>query len=269
MSIALSLAALPFSPLLLWQGNRVRRDTPVLPAASGPTEGVVQAPMAPTALPIRIIVIGESTVAGVGAGTHAFALTGCLAKAVAAERCQPVAWEAFGLSGATVESGSASLLPAIPTRERDLIVVAFGVNDCIAHTSGRAFAKRIARLVAAVRERSPRATPDAPPVPAIVCAAPPMDAFPALPQPLRAYLGARAKMLNDALKSTRIERAAHVATKVNIDRSLFASDGFHPSEKGYEVWGAEVGKVAAQLADLRVDETSMRDVTNEAATQTK
>ena len=73
------LAALPLLPILWLQGRYVRKHTPRLPGASGPTSGVIPA----AAAPLRLLVVGVSTVAGVGAPDHSQALTGQIAMALA------------------------------------------------------------------------------------------------------------------------------------------------------------------------------------------
>ena len=75
----MSYLSLVAAPLLVAQALYVRRTTPRLPGASGPTEGLV--PGAGT--PWRLAVLGESTVDGVGAASHEEALTGRLAQALA------------------------------------------------------------------------------------------------------------------------------------------------------------------------------------------
>src|SRR3712207_2884569 len=85
-------AAFPLLPLLFVQGKGVRRRTPRLPDAAGPVEGTV-----PGAEPaVRLVVIGESTVAGIGAATHQTALTGCVAAALARRTGRAVRWRAAG-----------------------------------------------------------------------------------------------------------------------------------------------------------------------------
>ena len=232
--IALDLALLPLAPLLIAQGRRVKRDTPRLPPAAGPLSGRVEG----EGEPLRVLTIGESTVAGVGAAHHEEALTGHLAHALHARAGRPVEWHAHGLSGATVAYALMSLAPQLPQQPMDLVVLAFGVNDTIDRTPPKKFAEGLKALVGAARSRVGEG------VPVIVCAAPPMHQFPALPEPLRTYLGARAVMLDEAVRSARIRRAAHVALKVKAERTLFASDGFHPSPAGYAAWGAELGRVA-------------------------
>ena len=231
---ALDAAALPLVPWLIAQGRRVRRDTPRLPAAAGPSRGGFEGRGAP----IRILTIGESTVAGVGAAHHEEALTGQLACALHARHGRPVQWQAFGLSGATVAHATRSFANHLPQQPMDLIVIAFGVNDAIARTSPRRYAEGLKTLVGAARSRVGGQ------VPVFLCAAPPMHLFPALPRPLRHYLGARAALLNRAVRKLQITNLTHVAFKVKAERHLFASDGFHPSVAGYAVWGFELAQIA-------------------------
>ena len=66
--------AAPLLPILWLQGRRVRKHTPRLPEAPGPTVGTIPA----AGYALRLLVIGESTVAGCGAPDHAQALTGQL-----------------------------------------------------------------------------------------------------------------------------------------------------------------------------------------------
>jgi hypothetical protein len=88
------IALLPLLPLLYVQGRIVRRRTPKVPEAIGPSSGRVQGGEPA----LRLVVIGESTVAGVGAPTHAEALTGQLAVAIARKRQRAVRWQALGRS---------------------------------------------------------------------------------------------------------------------------------------------------------------------------
>jgi lysophospholipase L1-like esterase len=234
--LALSLAFAPVAPLMLWQGRRVRRVTPVLPAAAGPIAGHANTP-AGRGKPLRLLVFGESTAAGVGATTHADALTGHLARELARRTGRPVDWEVFGLSGATVASAHASLMPAVASGPRDLMVLVFGVNDTLEHTRAVRFVADLGALLGALRAQ-------AGPAPALITAPPPMARFPALPHPLAAYLGARAALLRRALARAKLEDAQPVETRVRIAPEMFAPDGFHPSPRGYAVWAESLADAA-------------------------
>ena len=235
--LALSLAFAPLSPWLLLQGLRVRRDTPRLDPAAGPTNGICVA--GSHLPPLRLLAIGESTVAGVGAANHEEALTGQFAWRMASMTGRSVAWLACGLSGASVSTARTILLPQVTPEPADLLLLAFGVNDVLDHTRPARYARDLQALIVALRERVGNA-------PALIAAAPPMGRFPSLPRPLNAYLGARAALLNAATRKLAIEQAAQVAPLVRIDPALFAADGFHPSAAGYTVWAESLARAALE-----------------------
>ena len=235
--VALSLAFAPLSPLLIAQGRRVQRDTPRLPPAHGPVKGECGA--SDDAPALSVLLFGESTVAGVGASSHAEGLAGQVGEHLAAATGRRVRWHALGLSGATVARASERLLAEVPRESTDLIVLAFGVNDTIEHTTPGRFAAGVARLVEAIRAR-------AGPAPALISAAPPMRQFPNLPRPLNLYLGARAALLDAAVGRMLPRDAAQIVPRLAIERRLFARDGFHPSPAGYRVWAQLLVEAARQ-----------------------
>lgn len=86
------IASAPLMPVLALQGRGVRRRTPRLPPAGGAVSGTVHRP----GRPAHVVVLGESTVAGIGAATQSEALTGQLAIALAELTGRTVAWHAVG-----------------------------------------------------------------------------------------------------------------------------------------------------------------------------
>lgn len=224
-----STASLALAPLLVLQGRTVRRNTPLLPDASGPTTGEVAGPTPA----LRLLVIGESTVAGVGAPTHAGALTGQLAVALAAHLGCGVLWRAAGENGATASTVRKCLIPALPAEPADVVLVALGVNDTLRLHSPTRWAADLTALIGALRERVG-------PAPVFLAATPPMGRFPALPQPLRAVLGLRAHLLDvtAAGLAPRLLAVTHLPTNIPVTPALFCADGFHPGPEGYRLWGA-------------------------------
>ena len=71
-----------------------------------------------------------------------------------------------------------------------------------------------------------------------------MHEFPALPQPLRWYLGTRAALLDQVLKTWVDSQrdCDFIAAPASDYGSMMAEDGFHPGPKVYELWGAEVAR---------------------------
>jgi lysophospholipase L1-like esterase len=234
-------AAFPLLPFLFAQGRGVRRRTPRLPDAAGATEGVVSG----AEPPLRLLVLGESTVAGIGAATHQTALTGCVAASLARETGREVRWRAAGRSGASARQ-AAELAAALPRELVDAVVLSLGVNDTLRLRRPARWADDVAALVRAVRARVG-------PAPVLLAPVPPMHAFPALPQPLRAVLGARARLLDDAQARlpSRLAGVAHAPMWVDPAPHLFCSDGFHPSEAGYAVIGERLARELAALLHAR------------------
>ncbi|MGY0645633.1 MAG: SGNH/GDSL hydrolase family protein, partial [Paraglaciecola chathamensis] len=74
---------------------------------------------------------------------------------------------------------------------------------------------------------------------------PPMHLFPALPQPLRWWLGTRAKHLN-ALAQDVCHSQPHchfISAPFPIDQRFIATDGFHPGALAYQLWGEYLARV--------------------------
>ncbi len=205
-------------PVLIVQGTLVRRRTPRLPGASGPASGSVSGPD-----PLRLLVLGESTAAGVGAATHATALTGQLALALG----RAVEWRVIAKIGLT----AADARPLVPSPlDADVVVVVLGVNDTKDLHSARRWRVDLLRLIIAIGD-----------VPIVLTGVPPMDAFPSLPQPLRMLMGLRSRELDAA--AARLPRVTHLPMPREVLKpELFCEDGFHPSEEGYRRWAGAIAE---------------------------
>lgn len=223
-----SAASLALGPVLVAQGRAVRRDTPQLPEASGPREGVAKG----SAPALRLIVLGESTVAGVGVATQAEALASRIAETLAARTGRSVTWRAAGQSGITAAGARRVLVPMLSPEPADVAVVALGVNDTLRMRGPSRWAADLTTLLDALRLRSGS-------VPIFLAAVPPMGHFPALPQPLRGALGLRAGLLDAtaAELAPRLQRVFHLPTTLPATPAMFSADGFHPSAEGYRRWG--------------------------------
>ncbi len=87
--IASRLLALVLSPVLARQGRRVRQRTPLLPEAAGERGGEAGADL--DGQPLRLLVVGESTAAGVGVAHQDEGLAHRFATELAERRGAPVA----------------------------------------------------------------------------------------------------------------------------------------------------------------------------------
>lgn len=241
LRVASTLAVL-LAPLLVLQGRNVRRRVPVLPEAPAPLHGEV----AGTGAPLHLLLLGESTAAGVGAPSHDQGLAGSAARALALATGRPVRWRVLARTGATAAVVRTALLGPADEVRAEVAVIALGVNDTLALRSPSAWVRDLAHLVGALRERCG-------PVPVVLAAAPPMGVFPALPQPLRGVLGLRARLLDRAAE--RFARGTPAVERVpmppmdEVD-TFFCEDRFHPSTHGYRAWGDALGVAAARAVDL-------------------
>ncbi len=218
-------------PLLLPQGLWVKRTARRLPPAAGPNSGVVGG--GPTR---RLLLVGDSIIAGVGVEQLADALPGQLALALSRRHQCRVEWYAHGDSGASC-ADVLRQLPAIPAAKADWILVSVGVNDVTGLTTARAWRQRLTALLTALTIHSPRAQ-------ILLAGVPPMQRFPGLPQPLRQVFGWRAARLDRVGQQVAadIDNVSHLPTPVPDDPAAFASDGYHPNATACAEWARVIAQ---------------------------
>ena len=232
------LGSLALFPLVALQGSVTRRRVPCLPPVQPPHHGLV----AGRGSTIRLLAIGESTVAGVGLAHSEETVAATTARALARRTQRPVAWRGLGLSGATVDQAAERLLPRIAREAADLLVISFGVNDTLAYRSPSTFAGDLAALVTAARARIGDAA-------VVVTGVAPLACFPALPWPLRTILNWRSVALQEAAEGlgTQFPRLVVERFSEPLGPQLFAVDGFHPNVEAHALWGEEIASLALHL----------------------
>jgi lysophospholipase L1-like esterase len=230
-------AKLTLGPLLLWQGRRLRRTALRLPEAAGPRDGAV---VAPSAQPLRILVVGDSSAAGVGVDSQAQALAAQVARDVAMTTGRTVHWQLLARSGVNTAEALA-LVQASELQAADVVVTALGVNDVTSQVGpgrfGQDYARLLNHLCAATGARL-----------AVLNGLPPLHVLPAAPQPLRWYLGLCAQRL-DAVVQSLCQPAAQ-RRFVSLQWALpqhMAIDRFHPGLSQYAQWAH---MVAAEVVSL-------------------
>ena len=247
-------AKVALSPLLIWQGRQVRREAPRLPEATGPRLGLAGMERHSGAMPrLRVLIVGDSSGAGVGAATQDEALAGRLSQALTRRLKAPIAWQLVARTGWTTANVTAALRE-LSAQGRlppaDVMVVALGVNDTVRQTSPRRWTAQLDALEACARELAG--------VHQIVATAvPPMHLFPLLPQPLRWVLGRSAQALDAALVQWTADSGTRAYFEMPYDpardevRTLMASDGFHPGPLLYQRWGEALAlQIAADYQPL-------------------
>ena len=214
-------------PFLIPQALYVRRTAPRFDPASGPLEGLVG-----DGKPMRLLAIGDSIIAGVGASKLSNALVGQTAMALAASQCSRVSWQALGVSGYDSTKILERLLPKMPCDALDYIIVSVGVNDITGLTSIRRWRLNLSLLLGNLHAHSPNAV-------IAVAGMPPLHGFPLLPQPLRAAFGMRGRSFDKVAIKVVEEHpnSLHVPLDFEPDPNSFAADGYHPSEESYAEFG--------------------------------
>ncbi len=167
-----------------------------------------------------------------GAASQDDALAGRLVAELSAFRA--LDWRLEARTGYTTADAHEHLAE-LPEERFDVVVLSLGVNDVTRGIGRRRWLARQAALADLLQARfAPRAL--------LFTALPPMHLFPALPQPLRWYLGARARDFNAALAHWLPHRpGCHlVVPDFQTDLTHIASDGFHPGPAAYTAWAAQV-----------------------------
>ena len=227
----------PVSPFLYLQGRYTRWKVGVLPDAAGPKRGT----SGQGEKPARLLVIGESTVAGLGARTHDVALAGQFAKNLAAKTGNTVEWTVVGKSGVTARQAIELLLPEVPDKPFDYILVGLGGNDVLKISTPMRWRHDMEELLGLLRLNNPDAV--------IFLANCPMICLsPALPNPLRAILWELSKMHNDNISelTSKMDRVFYYPQPADVTLDGFFADGIHPSESGYSDWAAAMMRYFAQ-----------------------
>lgn len=214
-------------PLLIWQAMQVRRTALRLPEADGArTRTIGNGP------PISLLIIGDSSAAGVGVDHQNEALAGQIAQHLAADFS--VSWTLRARTGATTASSLRALKHDAATPV-DVVLVVLGVNDVTHMVPVRRWLKRQRALVASLRtQANPRAI--------YLTGLPPMGQFPLLPEPLRGVLGSRANALDAARRVAmpQTPHLIHAALPGPFEAEMMAKDGFHPGAAAYALWGKEM-----------------------------
>lgn len=226
------LLRVPLLPVLAAQGLAVRRRAQLLPEPIGPRTG--RQGRGPR---LRLLITGDSSAAGVGAGTQTQALSGHLVTRLA--KHYTVEWQLEATTGHTTQD-TIDRLSAL-SNEFDMAITALGVNDVTRGVTYQKFVDRQTRLLQLltgpldVRK-------------VVVTGVPQMHRFPALPQPLAWVLGQQAARLDLGLQhvATNFSQARHLSLDLPDDPALAAPDGYHPSPKAYALWAEAAARLLHQ-----------------------
>ncbi|MEI2671173.1 MAG: SGNH/GDSL hydrolase family protein [Marmoricola sp.] len=183
---------------------------------------------------LRLVVLGDSSAAGLGVDHNLEGMAGQTALQIAQHRGLPVTWEVRGMGGLTAGELVDYVVQA-PMDYADVVVIAVGVNDTKNLHSRKRWRRELGGLFDLVALAAPKAQ-------IIYLAVPRLELFPLLPHPLGEVLGQRARQMGavSAELAARHPRVRHVELSISPDPALFARDGFHPAAPLYAIFGEEI-----------------------------
>ena len=220
-------AILPVSPILFLQGQYTRRKVGLLPDAAGEKSGVVET----GGDRAKLFVIGESTVAGLGARTHNEALAGRFAQQLSLRTGKTIEWAVLGKNGVTAKRTIEELVPMMPDEKFDYILVGLGGNDVMKLSSPRKWRRDMVRLLGILRAKSPGAI-------IFISNCPMIKYSTAIPHPIKFLLWELSKLHDKNIKefTAPLERVFYYHQPADVNLEGFFADGIHPSEQGYSDW---------------------------------
>jgi len=253
------ILSIPLLMLMLPQALYVKRTTKRLMEATGPRYGKTLG----KGPGIRLLHVGESTVAGVGVSDMQQGFTANLASSMNQSSQQQIHWQVLGVNGIKIGE-LLNQLQQETLNECDIALVTMGVNDTTKLTSLNKWREQIRLTINQLLTLTQGpiiftqvpAMAQFPALPAPLkyllglrakllefTQVPAMAQFPALPAPLKYLLGLRAKLLDVELQRVckNHNRAHYVSSKPSIEPHLMAEDGYHPSEQGYQEWAKSIG----------------------------
>jgi lysophospholipase L1-like esterase len=237
-----ALTTIVLGPVLLAQGRHVRRTVRLLPEPEGLREG--DSGSGPL---LRLLIAGDSAAAGVGAPTQDEALSGHLVNSLAGSF--RVQWKLLAYTGATTADMVRHLQQA-PAAQFDVVVTSLGVNDVTGRRSLDDWRRQQGQLVALLQEKFAARQ-------ILLSGLPPMHRFPALPQPLRWYVGSRARDFDRALSRFVEGRAGCEFVALDyamMDLAAMAADGFHPGPAVYRRWAQELARRIVERGPTKAKE---------------
>lgn len=213
-------------PVYIVAGLQARAKSIRLAPAPGPLSGHIPG----RGKQINLLVIGDSSVAGVGLDHTSNGLTYKFAQNLAQETGRPIRWRAVGNNSATSSQIRDVVVPNLEPEPFTHIFICIGFNDLKNFRSGRAWKKGFGELIYALRTRFPEARLYWPRIM-------PPHLMPSLPRVLCQVLEPRRQLVNRIGAQLCFERGA-IALSVSkgISERDFCEDGVHASAAGNQLW---------------------------------
>ena len=196
------------------------------------------------AAPVRLAVLGDSTVAGVGAPTEPESLPMLIAQRVAEQSGRPVEVVGFGISGARTATLSSDQLP-LPDGAFDVAVLVVGSNDATHATPWLELRRQTAVMLQRAAESGALV---------VLAGAPRFSGAAVIPEPLRTIVdrysailvGEQRAAVAQSPGARFVDLAAEASPRFDGRPDATSSDGFHPSPIGYGFWADAIAPVVVE-----------------------
>lgn len=211
-----------FFPYLVAQGVWLRKTALVLPEPEGARAGRVgEGP------PLRMLLLGDSSAAGVGVSAQSEALSGQLL-----DRLSPhfsVDWVLEAKTGRTTQQMFKRLV-RMPAAQYDIAVTALGVNDITKRASRENWLEDTELMWDLLQSKFGVRQ-------IYVSGIPKIGQFPLLPPLLRWLLGRQGLRYDEGLSRLASDRSEcfHIPADLPL-HGLMSQDGFHPGPVVYSAW---------------------------------
>ena len=196
---------------------------------------------------ITLVVMGDSTAAGLGTNEPSHAYPQVLARRLASDGYR-VDLRVFGLSGARVKDVLEEQLPQALEVDPDYGFIGIGANDVTHLTSLGDVRADMSEVLMVLARRTGAEV--------VIAGAPDMRA-PAFYEPLRSLAGWRGRQVAGAIEEVGraqgaavVELAKETGPKFGTDPQRFHStDDFHPSADGYRLWADAIYPVLKRTVE--------------------
>ena len=227
-------ATLLMFPLLLIQALWLRANLIKLPEPKGERNG-----NRGNGQLIKLLILGDSAAAGVGVNQQTDALSGQLSAQLAKQ--YQVNWQLIATSGFT-SAQMIETVNAMSSQSFDFVLLSVGVNDVTHLTAKNAWQNNLTTLLNLLMAKFSCRI--------LVTSIPPMHLFLGLPQPLRCWLGARAKRFNRVMATVvnHCQKSSLLELTVNVLPENLAEDGIHPSKITYQQWAKQAAEAIGRLS---------------------
>lgn len=223
----------PWIPFLVYQAKQIRKSSPNLPSQSSQlTLGYGKN---------HILVLGESTVAGVGASSPAHTLAGNFHRLLG----ESYQIETIGKKGLRVKEALSLFFQhrKEQTRKFKGVILFLGANDCFLLTSPDAFKKEVETLIHQIQLATSSDW-------IYLAAIPPVHLFPALSKRMQAFLQLQRNYLQAELEkiASTHPKVIYHGIPMDLQPEFFSADRIHPSDLGYQ----KIAELAVEKLNIAI-----------------